>query len=187
IKWEVDIPRSSGDALEGFEAYSLFDKSQIYYSHNNIYFALRLHKAKQTYDHPFIGKYDISSGEFELVDITFPEYNRQNSLGDYGFQGISYFRNRIIVNYPYSAENYIYDLEGSLKKKILSHSRFKKAKPFGETDLPKFEHYKANPAYGPVIPAHNGQYFLQYGKKPEPEDPDKEVYEFTIEIGRAHV
>ncbi|WP_236974497.1 DUF4221 family protein [Membranihabitans maritimus] len=172
-----------GDPVfEGLNAYSMYYWNGIYYMNDKLYFELiREDYTRRDNKYPVIGYYDLNTEEFKALDIQFPEVMKDAPESYDIFPNIRYYKEFIYINYSYSADLYIYDLEGNIINEIAGHNRFRESEPYNPVNKKtKSEHYAENSAYDAVEPFENGNYFIQAGKGPEPPDPEKEIYEFTI-------
>jgi len=182
IRWQVDVKEVfRRDSLpDGLMAFGWFDDIGTYYHDHKLYFALRQNQAEQDFHAPMIGYYDFIGDHIRTLDIHYPEfYTNNENVGSYGFPSIHFYENNFMITYPYSTETYVNDLKGNLRRVIQSSSRFTEGKA-AEPSQGKRTHAMNNPYYYGVQPLKNGNYYIQLGREPLPEDPENEKYNFTI-------
>lgn len=179
IQWVEDIPNESDEVLSGLMAYGMLDLSSLYYYKGRIYFTIRREGAIQSFDHPVIAYFDLGSRKFGTVNIQYPEYFRNHEIvRDHKYSGVTGYGCYIIINYPSASDIYVYDLEGNLLEEVKGHQSFDDAKFYDGAETEP-EYLKNNPLYWSVVPFHDGKYYLQHGRNPEPIDPENEIYKFT--------
>lgn len=182
IIWEKDLKEvfQKEPHMERLLAFSWLDEFGIYYRDHKVYFGLRQNQAEQDYQAPVIAYFDMEQDELFTLDIYYPEFYTSNEdVGTYGFPGVTFYDQQILITFPYSSRTFIYQLDGELVKEIESPSRFKTGALPGEGESKKI-HAQKNPVYYRVQPVGGGNYFIQHGVHRIPEDWENESYGFTI-------
>ncbi|WP_236974496.1 DUF4221 family protein [Membranihabitans maritimus] len=154
--------------FNGLNAYAVFHYNGIYYHDDKLYFALiREDHTRRDFQYPVIGYYDLIDETYHALDIQFPEEMKKDWEGYNPLPHIRFFRDKILINYGYSADLYLYDLNGDLYQKVNNNS-FPTSGPYNEAKYKsRREYYNSNPMYSIALPVLNGKYFIQQGTKPQ--------------------